>query len=112
MPLYPLANAGRCFHSQAHPEDTDGSCLCAVLGALAEWSSLPSPEPCGAELSLSFSLQVPLKMFPQLIFPLQLWVMWQVQGQVLLFLLLILLLLPVPIPQAVPLPFALSLQEE
>lgn len=83
-----------------------------MLGALAEWSSLPSPEPCGAELSLSFSLQVPLKMFPQLIFPLQLWVMWQVQGQVLLFLLLILLLLPVPIPQAVPLPFALSLQEE
>lgn len=51
-------------------------------------------------------------MFSQLVFPLQLRVMWQVPRQVLLFLLLILLLLPVPVPQAVPLPFALSLQEE
>lgn len=62
-----------------------------------------------AQLYLSFP-QVPLKMFPQLLLSLQLWVMWQVPGQVLILIINILLLVQVHIPQPVPLP--LTPQEE
>lgn len=67
----------------------------------------------GNELCLSFP-QVPLKMFPQLLFPLQLWVMWQVPGQVLILIINILLLIQVHILQPVSLsvPLPLTLQEE
>lgn len=49
-------------------------------------------------------------MFPQLLLPLQLWVMWQVSGQVLILIINVLLLVQVHIPQPVPLP--LTPQEE
>lgn len=51
-------------------------------------------------------------MFPQLLLPLQLWVVWQVPGQVLVLLFLLLLLIQVPVPQTVPVPVPLSPQEE
>lgn len=51
-------------------------------------------------------------MFPQLLLPLQLWVVWQVPGQVLVLLFLLLLLIQVPDPQTVPVPVPLSPQEE
>lgn len=54
--------------------------------------------------------KVPLQMFPQLLLPLQLWVVWQVSGQVLILIINILLLVQVHIPQPVPLP--LTPQEE
>lgn len=62
-----------------------------------------------AQLYLSFP-QVPLKVFPQLLLSLQLWVMWQVPGQVLILIINILVLIQVHVPQPVPLP--LALQEE
>lgn len=90
-----------------------------VLGALGRMgvSLFPRTTWCcaqgglGAELSLS-SPQVPLKVFAQLLLPLQLWVVWQVPGQVLVLLLLLLLLVQVPIPQTVPVPVPFSPQEE
>lgn len=63
------------------------------------------------ELCLSFP-QVPLQLFPQLLLPLQLWVMWQVPGQVLILIINILLLIQVHVPQPVPLPLPLAPQEE
>lgn len=51
-------------------------------------------------------------MFAQLLLPLQLWVVWQVPGQVLVLLLLLLLLVQVPVPQTVPVPVPFSPQEE
>lgn len=44
------------------------------------------------QLYLSFP-QVPLKMFPQLLLSVQLWVMWQIPGQVLILIINILLLI-------------------
>lgn len=106
-----LANLGRGFHSPAHPGDR--SCPSGVLGTLERmevfffsralwcWAC----RGLGTELRLSFP-QVPLKMFPQLLLPLQLWVMWQVPGQVLILIINILLLVQVHVPQPVPLPLA------
>lgn len=49
-------------------------------------------------------------MFPQLFLPLQLWVMWQVPGQVVILIISVLLLIQVHVSQPVPIP--LTLQEE
>ena len=65
----------------------------------------------GTELCLSIP-QVPLKMFPQLLLPLQLWVLWQVPGQVLILVINVLLLIQVHILQPVPIPLPLAPQEE
>lgn len=62
-----------------------------------------------AQLYLSFP-QVPLKMFPQLLLSLQLWVMWQIPGQVLILIISILLLIQVHVAQ--PVPLSLTPQEE